>query len=42
MLNLETVVQFFRWLLGIPEQPQAMLIPVEEDETRVQRRRPIR
>lgn len=32
MLNLDAVVEFFEWLLGIEhEEPQPLYIPIEED-----------
>ncbi len=32
MLNLELMVEFFRWLMGIePQEPQPLYIPIEEE-----------
>jgi len=42
MFNPDAVVHFFRWLLGLPEQPQAQLIPIEENDPLVGRARPPR
>ncbi|SMF52966.1 hypothetical protein SAMN02745866_03375 [Alteromonadaceae bacterium Bs31] len=32
MLNPEAVMTFIRWVLGLPEQPKAQLIPIKEKE----------
>ncbi|ACR12662.1 hypothetical protein [Teredinibacter turnerae] len=39
MLNHDVIAAFFRWLLGMPEQPQMIRIPVEEDKRVPPRRR---
>lgn len=39
MLNPDVVAAFFRWLFGMPEQPQMIRIPVEEERRAPQRRK---
>ncbi len=40
MLSREVIMNFIHWLLGTPQPPEALLIPIDEEERKEARRRP--
>lgn len=42
MLNREVIMEFFYWLLGVTQEPEAKLVPIREDDYRTHRQDPRR